>query len=417
MSWKDELRPASFRGVPFHYEEAEGTGGRRLAEHVFPGRDEPFHEDMGRAARVFSLRAYVVGDDYMAKRRALETALDESGPGKLMHPYRGELLVACREYRVVETTSEGRMARFSITFVEGVENKFPGSAIDTRIATAQAADGANATVESVFNRVFNTSGKPDFVVSGASDLVRLASGDLRGLSGRLIGQPTVAPRFFGQLSSLESGASSLVRSPPTLSSFMTNAIRSLLGLQSPYGTTIQWSRGQRAPQTGVAQSLQSFGSTLSPVPQGTANRTTQALNQDAFLSLVRRTALVEEARLSADIAFDNRDDALAYRDDLADRLDGTMVSAAGDGADEIYASFSDLRTAVSRDLTTRSSDLQRLDSYAPSATQPSLAIAHRLYGDDPTLVLARADDIAARNRVRHPGFIGGGTQLEVLSDG
>jgi len=43
---------------------------------------------------------------------------------------------------------------------------------------------------------------------------------------------------------------------------------------------------------------------------------------------------------------------------------------------------------------------------------PAIVLAYRLYGD-----AERADEIVARNRVRHPGFVPGGQPLEVLSNG
>jgi prophage DNA circulation protein len=47
-------------------------------------------------------------------------------------------------------------------------------------------------------------------------------------------------------------------------------------------------------------------------------------------------------------------------------------------------------------------------------TQPALVLAQRLYGD-PASVEARAAEIVARNKVRHPGFVPGGVALQVLS--
>jgi prophage DNA circulation protein len=43
---------------------------------------------------------------------------------------------------------------------------------------------------------------------------------------------------------------------------------------------------------------------------------------------------------------------------------------------------------------------------------PSLLVAYQIYGD-----AGRADEITKRNEPRHPGFLMGGNQLEVLADG
>jgi prophage DNA circulation protein len=72
MGWKDNLLPASFRGVAFFYEDTSREGGRRLANHEFPLRDENYLEDLGLRAKVHRIRGYVLGDDYFSDRDALE---------------------------------------------------------------------------------------------------------------------------------------------------------------------------------------------------------------------------------------------------------------------------------------------------------------------------------------------------------
>ncbi|MFX9939048.1 DNA circularization N-terminal domain-containing protein, partial [Acinetobacter baumannii] len=66
MTWRDQLRPASFRGVPFHVTQATGTFGRRSVTHEYPFRDLPYVEDLGRRARTLRIEALLLGEDYMA---------------------------------------------------------------------------------------------------------------------------------------------------------------------------------------------------------------------------------------------------------------------------------------------------------------------------------------------------------------
>ena len=42
---------------------------------------------------------------------------------------------------------------------------------------------------------------------------------------------------------------------------------------------------------------------------------------------------------------------------------------------------------------------------------PSLALSYALYGN-----IDHSDEIVARNKVQHPGFVPGGIQLEVLAN-
>lgn len=47
MSWKNKLRPASFRGASFGVESHQTEQGRRTQVHEYPGRDDPYVEDLG----------------------------------------------------------------------------------------------------------------------------------------------------------------------------------------------------------------------------------------------------------------------------------------------------------------------------------------------------------------------------------
>ena len=89
--WRDRLRDASFRGVPFSVEDDDASFGRRVQTHEYPNRDKPFTEDLGRAARRLTVNAYVIGDDYADKRDRLIAAVETAGPGTLVHPQYGEM--------------------------------------------------------------------------------------------------------------------------------------------------------------------------------------------------------------------------------------------------------------------------------------------------------------------------------------
>ena len=117
--------PASAASA-FRWHETEAPiAGRRVAVHEYPGRDEPFVEDLGRRTKRWTVEAFVVGDDYAAIRDRLIDACDMPGAGELVHPYLGSLQVACTACSLTERTREGRMARLSLEFVEAGANQYP----------------------------------------------------------------------------------------------------------------------------------------------------------------------------------------------------------------------------------------------------------------------------------------------------
>lgn len=98
MTWRDDLRPASFRGVGFEALELSGESGRRVVADECPETDTlPPTADLGRRRPSFRLRGFVVGDDYLDRKERLLAALNAYGPGDLVHPWRGQLRVQVRD--------------------------------------------------------------------------------------------------------------------------------------------------------------------------------------------------------------------------------------------------------------------------------------------------------------------------------
>ena len=97
-SFFNNLREASFRGARFEVDEVEASGGRRVVLHEYPLRDTPYSEDLGRRAREFSVRGYIIQGrtyDYASARADVLKALEAYGPGE---PFRRESVISpvCR---------------------------------------------------------------------------------------------------------------------------------------------------------------------------------------------------------------------------------------------------------------------------------------------------------------------------------
>ena len=89
----DGLLPASFRGVPFAVQASDAGIGRRIALHQYPGRDDPWAEDIGRQARRWRFRGFIVDSDVVfaggpiqLQRTLLIAAFEAKGSGLLTHP-------------------------------------------------------------------------------------------------------------------------------------------------------------------------------------------------------------------------------------------------------------------------------------------------------------------------------------------
>lgn len=140
MSWRDEQRPPSFRGVPFKVQANTRIGGRRGLTYEFAKSERSVDEDLGRRVSRASVSAYVIGLDCLAQADELEAALQTEGGGLLVLPTMGRAILRCEVYQRIETKDEGGIVRFEMTFVRSQS----GAASQARPEDTQAASTASA---------------------------------------------------------------------------------------------------------------------------------------------------------------------------------------------------------------------------------------------------------------------------------
>ena len=155
-AWRDQLMPASFSGARFHCDSNSRESGRRIVEHQFPKKDLPYAEDMGRAAREFTIRGYCIvypydseftlySRDYRRPRDELISKLEAEGPGVLQLPTQPSQLVVCPRYRLTEEERFGGYCVIDMTFQEygydPTQTSPDQSTASAIVAAAQALQG------------------------------------------------------------------------------------------------------------------------------------------------------------------------------------------------------------------------------------------------------------------------------------
>lgn len=155
MTWRENLRRASFRGVTFHTDESTQIGGRRNVHHEYPKRDAPAVEDFGRRQTAWRVRAYIVGPDYMGQRDALAAALDAAGPGRYVDHWRGEVQAVVDEYRMTESSRDGGLVSFDIRFKAAGGGLAPQALLASAVSlVAPGAAGVVVAAVAAFKGVY-----------------------------------------------------------------------------------------------------------------------------------------------------------------------------------------------------------------------------------------------------------------------
>ncbi|HET9063678.1 MAG TPA: DNA circularization N-terminal domain-containing protein [Candidatus Binatia bacterium] len=406
MTWRDDLRRvtiggrqligASFRGVPFFVDGSDRSGGRRIVVHEFPLRDDPFVEDLGRKARPFRVDGYVVGDDYLAEKNALLTALeDEAGPGELVHPFHGVRRAIAGSFSVRETKADGGMAMFAIEFTETpAQAPVPVEVVDATEQVSDASDAALLAIESELVEKYSTTGLPAFAIASAETaLVNAAAALEDTLAPIVVGSQELA-MLTSNVALLMARASSLVRQPAEVLDEFRAVIADLVD-------TIA------AVPGAVADALvEAYATDLGPaVEPTTATRERELENQAALTGALRRVIATEAARFAARASYTSIEEAMAARDAIATQLEEQATTAS----DTAYPSLVSLRSELLRAVPGGTS-YARVVTVTRKIATPSLLLAYQLYGS-----VDLEGDILARNAVEHPGFIAG--EIKVLSDG
>lgn len=378
--WLNQLREASFKGVPFRVEDTNNDFGRRTTDHEFPGQDQPVIEDLGRKKRSYTINGYLVAGDYTIERDRLQEVCEQPGPGELIHPYKGSRQVICKGFTVRESQKEGRMARISLSFVEIGDEVFPRESINTPLATKLAFDDSLASLKSDFISKMNLLQTPQFIIDKALDVLNqsLAFIEDKKLAGKK------ALSFQTQLLRIKSRLDELIR----VTSDLADSIADLLGVEDDNLTAID--------RLNESLSVSDFEPTQDPPDS----------NQQAISDFTTQAAVLTAAESSADAEFISAESAEETLTEIENKIDEIMLTAS----DDLYDKLHILRSAVVRDLKSRFINLPRIIEINLPESRPSIALAFDLYEDT-----KRSDEIEDRNKVFHPGFVPGGVALEVLT--
>lgn len=358
MSWRDELRPASFRGVPFEMIDLSGEEGRRFVADETPETDAlaPTN-DLGRIRPRFRVRAFVVGDDYLDRRDRLLAALNAFGPGELVHPWRGRIRVQVGAVSWAHGPGHGACTVEWDCVLAGGEPLTVVTPIPASQITDQAALASAAALE---------------MYEDAADA----------------GDPLM-PDFDGTVVVPE-----------------LELIESMVGvdavgraLADTLDDVDDWRRLLAYVQSAVAYAWRSLGT-----PSGEATAAAVSDAQDA----IRLQCLVRVAVLASEATYTSADQAEEAMSEVADEIGGWL----GDIDDrELFVALTDLRTALVDTLTASANRLPRKRTINIPVPRPAIVIAFDLYGA--RRLAAREAEIVELNAIGHPGLVVG--DIEVLS--
>lgn len=413
------LRPASFRNAPFYLVDNEGVSGRRAIPRAYPKKEIGWTEDNGAVLGQQQINAKLVGKDFQSALERLLNALNQPGPGELVHPWYGIQKVQIGRVTHKLTTEEGDVAYVAFEVFEAGERLYPVSKENTSLSTLSVADKVKAALE---------NGDYFSALDGLGDMTDTWLSDMESLVANLPTTPAAVTDWIDRASRFKDLAGVIIAKPGELIRQvlnLTSTVRDIV-TEPPWAMRVydqlrnQWAndRAEKAatrtrdsdmvvvpssPESGV------FGVATS-VPVFTIAITGEMqANIDDFRQLVTVATLVAQAETIATTDFETSADALAAGDRLAGWLSDAAVGAVEGGRRELWRLLRDLRLAVVNDVRVRGAQLPDVREIAPTETSTVTLLAWRETGDS-----ENRDAIVLRNRLRDPSFILPSTTIEVI---
>lgn len=396
MAWRDELRPASFRGVPFKVETSQLTTGRRVSVHEYPNRDIPYPEDLGKIGEGYPVTGYLIGADYIAQKKALKAAVDTQGPGELIHPYWGTLQVQCGPVSFDENKNDGGMVTVTFQFYEAGNNKFPDP-LDNKVASLfDRTKKALAAAKSEFDSKFNVVKMAGYAVDRARQSVADAADLYQSAASTVAGVSQDIANLAYSVRNLKAQTNDLLTAPSKLSQRLFDSIALL---EDAVGT----SRGRLQAYS----SLFTYGASDTLPEPTTPMRARDAENKKQFDNLQQRIGIVGAVNQIPDIEFESTEEAVKFRDQIIALIEKQLLETTDD---EVYSAFQELQAQVVNILPDADSDLPNIQEILVPETTSSLIFCYDKFEN-----LSSEEDIVIRNNIEHPGFIMAGTILEVVN--
>ena len=417
--WRLQLRPGSFRGVKFNIDSHDFESGRRIVDHLFPYKDDPFTEDLGRKQRVYRLNTYVVGTDYFPQRDALIEALEKNGPGILVHPYLGTKTVEAADFTVSESQSEGGLVKITVTFRETTRLANPTGVIDR---LSDAKDKANA-VQAALQRAFGSFNSPSpttFIFQSASRMLDSVSDLLSSATSAIPGgQANTISELTYSIRNLKGNSRALLQRPGQLSASIVSATKGLTEAMNIDGLFPEDSNGRPIidrlaaaalgnQKRGAFLGILQLPDLLEPTYQTTDSRKLEASNQNLMRQLVLGSAISELVVVSTATDYETFDEAIYQRDFIISQID--LLLNDDTLPDEVYSALQDLSATTIENIPDPEGNAPRLNKIEIKAVTPSLVLAYELYGN-----LSLESDIIVRNQISNPAFISPLKTLEVIA--
>ena len=429
----DDLKIATFRGVPFDYIDTDDGFKKATAKYDYPYVDGSDLEDMGLDARTVRLKAVFLPENY-AYLEAFIAALKEQGPGEVVHPIFGAFQ-AVPDTVSIRHDERAYYAEVDITFVEHLElalsvpamsagTKVSEVSVETGNALNETAAGLDAAAEAsgipanIPTTGLGTAGYMA-TLAGYTAAVRDKVRAIDAAVGTVKGYINQATAPFKLITSTVAFATDL---PGSILGSFAGAIESVAGAYTSFlNAPGKFTSSLNFGLLKIEASLGDFNGDKSMKAAWHVSKASALCGAAALeLSIDEAT---EAGRGLSLTSYGIETDAARTQLMTLNEIDATAVAsreavnAAIAAAREAFGDSYDLEASLKRQALAiqESADSVRLKrekiiAYDVPCDMPLHLLAFNLYGD-----INEAERLLRINNIRHPNFLKAGQVLRVYA--
>jgi prophage DNA circulation protein len=203
--------------LAFDFEDVSRNFNKKTAAFEFPDANGTYVQDLGNTGRKYPLRLFFWGDDYDLAAEAFESALQETGEGKLEHPIYGVVTVVPfgAVKRRDDLKNAANQAIIDVTFWETTGVIYPTPQADPGSSVLTAVTEYNNAAATEFEEVTDLDSAVEQATfkNDYQALLNQTSSTLQSIADE---QDDVRQQFDAIVDSVNTGIDILVEDPLTL---------------------------------------------------------------------------------------------------------------------------------------------------------------------------------------------------------
>lgn len=432
----------SFRGVSFYIiDNAERSGGNRLIKHEYPLRDVGKIENMGNTTASTTINAVVIGNDCKEQAGALIDALENPDSGELQHPDYKTQLVYIETWSSRTVASEQRVVYFTITFTPDTDEESPTAVEDGLSIMGVLSDILGAEIVNDFVSIFDTvSDAISFIeecLEFGEAIANGITGAIRGISGG-----SRLSSLLGKATSFKASLKNLFKAPKKTAKDLHDLLGGISDLRNDNkqkksnkltNTANQVTQKQNREQktvtpptpllsglnVGIAQLFESIELNIKNATKTKQkNDATNALQilVDVILATEVAKAMIQDATAASK---KNQSEVIMTHEDCkqaiknhGDKLQALIIASSDMYWYQTAQALTDVKHAFITQLEKLSTKLPNGKIITASQTEPALVMLYRETGN-----AVPVGQFTRRNGLKHPSFVCGSQNYEVIDNG